>query len=172
LIEALPGIIIQVVRVGVQFGLGGLSNMGKRGRDFDFFAPSDMGPALASGIVLIAIIGGVALIIFSILWQVTFKFALPLLADNEGIGLGDCIKLSARAGWSNIGGIIVLAILEGLLALAGVIALCVGVFFVMPIIWAANALAFRMVFPDGPKNTTYNAPPDPQYYGSSFGQGT
>jgi hypothetical protein len=172
LIEALPGIIIQVARVGLQLGIGGLGNMGKGGRDFNFFAPSDMGPALASGIVIIALVAGLALIVFSIFWQVTFKFALPLLTDNEGIGLGDCIKLSARAGWSNFGGIFVLAILEGLLVLAGIIALCVGVFFVMPIIWAANALAFRMVFPDGPRNTPYNAPPNPEYYGGSFGQGT
>jgi uncharacterized membrane protein len=168
LIEALPGVIAQVLRFGVQ--MGNLGNMGRRGRGFDFFADSDMAPALAGGLIVIALVVGIAFFLFAVAWQITFKFALPLITEHD-MSIGDAIKTSASAGWSNIGGIILLVILQMLLVLAGVLALCVGVFFVIPIIWASNAMAYRMVFPDTNRGNFQNEPPRPDYYGSSFGQG-
>jgi uncharacterized membrane protein len=168
LIEALPGIVAQVVRLGVQFGDIG-SRRGRGG--YNFFAQSDMGPALAGGILIIAIIVGIGFFLFAIAWQITFKFALPILTENSDMGIGDVIKLSARAGWSNIGGIIVLVIFQALVVLIGVLALCIGVLFVIPIIWASNAVAYRMVFPESPQGGVYHEPPRPDYYGGSFGQG-
>ncbi len=126
---------------------------------------------MAGGLIVIAIIAGVGFLLFVIAWQITFKFALPILTDNDGLGIGEIIKLSARAGWSNIGGIIVLVILQTLVILVGVLALCVGVLFVIPVIWASNAIAYRMVFPESPQGGIYNEPPRPDYYGGSFGQG-
>jgi uncharacterized membrane protein len=84
----------------------------------------------------------------------------------------EALKLSARAGWSNVGGIIVLAILGFLVALVGVLALCIGVLFVMPIIIVAWAFAYRQVFPDsGPSPAYRYEPPSPDAYQGSFGQG-
>jgi len=120
--------------------------------------------------VIVALIATFGFVIFAFAWQITFKFALPLITDHN-LSIGEAISLSARAGWSNIGGIILLSILEGLVVFVGLLALCVGIFFVLPIIWAANAMAFRMVFPDAPQPAAYNEPPRPDYYGGSFGQG-
>ncbi|HEV7645233.1 MAG TPA: hypothetical protein VGO50_14915 [Pyrinomonadaceae bacterium] len=167
LIEAIPGILVQVIRFGAEMGNYGL----KRGRGFDFFAQSD-DMALAGGLIIIAIIAGVGFLLFAIAWQITFKFALPILTDNGDLGIGEIIKLSARAGWSNIGGIIVLVILQTVVVLIGALALCIGIFFVIPLIWASNAIAYRMVFPESPQGSgLYNEPPRPDYYGGSFGQG-
>ena len=62
-----------------------------------------------------------------------------------------------------------LFIFEFLLALAGVLALCIGIFFVIPIIYAANAFAYRQVFPWVRDNFNM-APPPPTAYGD-FGSG-
>ena len=89
---------------------------------------------------------------------------------EHDIGAIDAIKLSVRAATSNIGGLILLFILEFLVALVGLLALCIGIFFVIPIIYAANAFAYRQVFPLIEQNFNMNPPP-PGAYGSSFGSG-
>ena len=90
---------------------------------------------------------------------------------DQDVDVITAIKLSARAGWSNIGGIIVLAILLWLLSLLGILALCIGILFILPILYAAWTFAYRQVFPDlGPDNRQYTPPP-PDAYAGSFGQG-
>jgi hypothetical protein len=165
LIEAVPGILAQIFRVVVQVG-DAVTRQGGRAS-----SNSDIMPALAGGILIVALIGGLGFMLFAIAWHITFRFGLPLITEHD-LTLSEAIKLSARAGWSNVGGIILLSILEGLVVLAGIIALCVGFFFVLPILWAANAIAYRMVFPEpAQQQNVYNEPPRPDYYGGSFGQG-
>lgn len=168
LIEAVPGILAQIFRLVIQVG-DAVTRQGSRGVYSS--SNSDIMPALAGGILIVAIVGGLGFMLFAIAWHITFRFGLPLITEHD-LTLSEAIKLSARAGWSNIGGIILLSILEALVGLAGVIAICVGFFFVLPIIWAANVIAYRMVFPDiQPQQNIYNEPPRPDYYGGSFGQG-
>ena len=90
--------------------------------------------------VLFAMI--VSLVIHSL-----FLFAYPLIVDRKLSGL-DAIKLSYRAALQNLGGIIGLMLLMGGLGILGVLACYVGVFFVMPISFAAYAVAYRRVFPE------------------------
>ena len=117
---------------------------------------------IAGGIVIVIVLVALVAIVFSIAWGVTFQFALPIVIEHDITAI-EAIKLSASAGWSNLGGLILLFILQFLLVLVGVIALCFGVLFVLPIIFAATALAYRMVFPPGEDTLNYN-PPDPSAY--------
>lgn len=112
-------------------------------------------------IVLIAFLISVAIYIS------TF-FALQLIVEHNLSGI-DAIKLSASAAWSNLGGIILLFIVEFFMIIAGLLACIIGVIFISPVLYAANAFAYRQVFPqfDSPMQ---NVPPPPTEYGN-FGQG-
>ena len=114
--------------------------------------------------------GVVFFILLNIAWTITFMFALPLMAEHD-LSPIDAIKLSAKAGWGNLGGLVLLLILQFLICILGLLLLCVGVFFVIPIVYAATAFAYRQVFPmiDGPSFQT--TPPSPDVYGGSFGRG-
>lgn len=169
IIQSIPEIIGQIIRFSVDIGRIGLEGAGRRG---DFYqAPSDTFPvALASGMVMVIIIAALVLIVFGIVWRVLLFFAIPLAMEHD-LGPMDAMKLSARAAMSNVGGLIVLFIFEFLVALLGLLMLCIGIFFVMPIIYAANAFAYRQVFPMMFEQQFRSAPPPPDVYGGSFGRG-
>lgn len=163
LIAAIPEVIGQIFRVGFQVAGETMKNGGRNGR-------GDGMELLAGGFLIAAVVIGLVFTIGTIILRVSLYFAIPLIMDKK-LGVMDAIKLSARAAWKNIGGIILLAILEGLIALAGVLALCIGVLFVMPILFAANAFAYRQVFPDTQQNFQNVPPPPNAYGGGSFGYG-
>ncbi|HEX3101487.1 MAG TPA: hypothetical protein VHQ01_06845 [Pyrinomonadaceae bacterium] len=165
LIQAIPEIIGQILRVVVQFGQIGLN--GGRDRDFDFYAPKAP-ELLAGGLLIVVAIVALVLILFGVIWRVLLFFAIPIALERD-LSPVDAMKLSAKAAMSNLGGLIVLFIFEFLIALLGIIALCIGIFFVIPIIYAANAFAYRQVFPLIRQNFNM-APPPPNAYGD-FGQG-
>ncbi len=73
-------------------------------------------------------------------------FTFPLIVDRKLTSI-DAIKLSARAAMKNIGGIAGLIGVGFLLVLLGELALCIGVYFVIPILTATNLVAYRKVFP-------------------------
>jgi uncharacterized membrane protein len=169
LIQAVPGIIFQIFRFTTDmasiFSRRGIGN----GRG-DFFQSSQPNIGLAEGLSIMIIIVAVAFLIFSIFWGIAFFFAVPLAMEHN-LGPIEAIKLSASAGFSNAGGIILLFILSVLVALLGLIALCLGIFVAIPVIYAANAIAYRHVFPRL-SQSRWNTPPPPSAYGSTFGQGT
>lgn len=73
-------------------------------------------------------------------------FAFPLIIDKDLSGWNS-MRLSARAVWQNLGGVAGLWAVGFFVGLAGYLALCIGVYFAMPIIFAANVVAYRRVFP-------------------------
>ena len=166
LIQSIPEIIGQILRLFVNLGQLGLS--GSRGRNVQFLQSSGPDVALASGFLIIILIVAFIFIIFGVVWRVLLFFAVPLAMEND-LGPVEAIKLSAKAATSNIGGLIVLFIFEFLIALVGILALCIGIFFVIPILYAANAFAYRQVFPWIEQNFNM-APPPPTAYGD-FGSG-
>jgi len=173
LIQSIPSIIYQAFDIASRIGNFGIESMlndaGSRG---NFFQEGvDPRILFASGYFILILIIALVLMVFSILWAITFAFAIPIAMENESLSPIEALKLSARASWGNVGGIIVLAILSFLLALGGVIALCIGVFFVLPIIWVSWAFAYRQVFPDLSPTVFRNEPPPPDAYQGSFGQG-
>jgi|ERR1043166_5926391 uncharacterized membrane protein len=74
-----------------------------------------------------------------------FLFTYPLIVDRKLEGW-DAVKLSARAAWSNLGGIIVLTILIEVITLAGLLVCYVGALFCLPLIFAMISTAYRQVF--------------------------
>ncbi len=165
LTAAAPVIILQILNLFANFASMGMQMVaGRNGRDLG--APA----AVAGGLLIVVAIIAIVMVIISIIVQISLVFALPLLADNEGMSPVDAMKLSARAAWSNIGGLILLFILEFLIMMAGTFALCIGILFVLPIIYAANAFAYRQVFPDT-RQSFQNIPPPPTNYGENYGFG-
>ena len=73
-------------------------------------------------------------------------FCFPLIVDR-GLSSWDSIKLSARATMKNLKGIGGMIGLNFLMALAGLLVFCVGIYLVIPLITASNLVAYRKVFP-------------------------
>ncbi len=88
-------------------------------------------------------------------------FCFPLIVD-KGISSWDSMKLSARAVLKNLGGIGGLIAVNFGLALLGELAFCVGIYLMIPIITAANLVAYRKVFPATADRLLH--PPSPDAY--------
>jgi hypothetical protein len=88
-------------------------------------------------------------------------FCYPLIVDR-GLSSWESMKLSARAVLKNLGGIGGMILVNFGLFLLGELAICVGVYLVIPLITAANLVAYRKVFP---AMTVRNSnPPPPNVY--------
>lgn len=96
--------------------------------------------------------------IVSLIIHSLFLFAYPLIVDRKLSGW-EAIKTSFRASTKNIGGILGLILLNVGLGIVGVICCYVGVFFVMPVSFAAYAAAYRQVFPEIPASLSTPPPP-------------
>ncbi len=162
-VQAIPGIIWQVADTAMNISTRVWTASGSSAQT------SDAEALLIGGFAAVYVIFAIVMFIVTIAWAISFAFAIPLAAEND-IGPIEALKLSARAGWSNLGGIIVTAILMTLIAILGVLALCIGIFFVLPLFFATWAFAYRQVFPSTePMFPT--GPPPPTAYGGSYGRG-
>ena len=101
------------------------------------------------------------IITVSLVVEIFFMFAFPLVADRKMPGL-DAVKLSFKAGRANMGGILGLMLLNALFVILGILACIVGVYFYLPIAIASQAVAYRRVFPDLGQLGQYPPPPPPQ----------
>jgi hypothetical protein len=95
-----------------------------------------MGIPLALAILLVSLVQSLAL------------FAYPLTMER-GLSGAESIKLSARAVWANLGGIFGLLALQFVVAIGGLLLCGIGVYLVMPLLFAMVAVAYRQVFPNG-----------------------
>ena len=98
------------------------------------------------------------LMIVSIVVEIFFMLAYPLVADRRMSGL-DAVKLSIRAAKANLGGIIGLLLLNGLFGFVGFLCCVVGVYFYLPVAYAAHFVAYRRIFPA--IRTPFPTPPPP-----------
>ena len=115
-----------------------------------------VGAFLVVGIIDLLVL--IALVCFHTL----LTFALPLIVDRN-LGAVDAMKTSARAVWANVGGIAGLILVNIGLGLVGYIALCIGIYFVIPIIIAGNVVAYRRVFPSLESRAPINPTPPDSY---------
>lgn len=93
-------------------------------------------------------------------------FAYPLIVERNMKGW-DAFRLSARAAWANLGGAVGLIAVEFVLGfLAYVLTFFIfglGIYLVMPIMFAGVLVAYRKVFPPvQPSN--FNVPPPPSAF--------
>lgn len=97
----------------------------------------------------------------SIIIEIFFMFAFPLIADRKMSGL-DAVKLSFKAARANMGGLIGLMLLNALFGFVGFLCCIIGVYFYVPVMIASQAVAYRRVFPDIGQFSEYPPPPPPQ----------
>ncbi len=84
--------------------------------------------------------------IFGLIAQSLFLFTYQLIVDQGITGL-ESLRLSARAVWHNLGGVIGLALLDMVLMFLGFLCCWIGIFFVLPIVVASKFGAYQKVFP-------------------------
>ncbi|MEP6703455.1 MAG: hypothetical protein ABJB34_01495 [Acidobacteriota bacterium] len=167
LIQAIPGIIFQIVQY--TFNLASLVG-GSRTSGSDFYQSSGAAPTLLqAGALTGTIIVFVGYFIFQMIWNAALIFAIPLVVERN-VSIGEAIRLSFSAVFSNVGGLILLAILNGLVGLLGFLAFCFGIFVAIPVTFAAYTVAYRHVFPYLEPSNINMSPPPPEAYGN-FGQG-
>jgi len=106
----------------------------------------------------IEIVFVVVLLTIKIVIESLFLFAFPLVVDRKLSGL-EAIKLSIKAARANLGGVAGLVLLNEAIAIVGAFCCIVGIYFVLPVTFAADAVAYRRVFPEGFQN--FASPPPP-----------
>jgi hypothetical protein len=102
------------------------------------------------------------MMVLLILVSVIFTFAYPLIVDRRLSGV-EAVKLSIRAAFANFWRLLGLLMMTGLMSFVGVLFCYVGAFLVMPISFAAIAIAYEQVF--GLGEFQPNLPPPPPTFG-------
>lgn len=118
-----------------------------------------------AGVVGAFVVVGIIDLVFLILmvcFHTLLTFSFPLIVDRN-LGAIDAMKTSARAVWQNLGGVAGLVVVNFAMVFVGYLALCIGMYFVIPIMIAGNAVAYRRVFPSLEARTNL-APPPPDSY--------
>jgi hypothetical protein len=88
----------------------------------------------------------VVVVVIATLIGTLFIFTYPLIVDRRLSAL-DAIRTSIRAVRANFGGVLGLVALNTALGLVGMLFCYVGAILVMPVSFAAWAVAYRQVFP-------------------------
>jgi uncharacterized membrane protein len=101
-----------------------------------------MAPFFAFIIIFVLVV-----IVLSLIVGAFFIFTYPLIIDRKLSGV-DAVKTSIRAAAGNLSGVFGLMLLTTLLGIVGVFLCYVGAFLMMPVSFAAWAMAYRQVFPD------------------------
>ncbi|HKO42943.1 MAG TPA: hypothetical protein VJU84_06630 [Pyrinomonadaceae bacterium] len=94
--------------------------------------------------------------------SVLFTFAYPLIAERRLSGM-NAIKLSFRAARPNFWRLLALNLLNGLMVIGGMFLCYVGIFLVLPITFAALAIAYERVLGLGEFRPNL-PPPPPTFY--------
>ena len=116
---------------------------------------------------LVAVIGisfavDLVFMVFMVCLHTLLIFSFPLIVDKN-LSAFQAMKTSARAVWANLGGVAGLFGVGFILCLLGMMAACVGIYFVIPLMMGANTLAYRKIFPAQGESQNFN-PPSPNYY--------
>lgn len=88
-------------------------------------------------------------------------FTYPLIVEHNLSGM-NAFKLSAKAAWANLGGVVSLILCQFGLAFVGYLACGIGLYFTLPIMWAGVFVAYQKVFPR-PSQTFLDPPPPTAY---------
>ncbi len=87
-------------------------------------------------------------------------FAVPLIADRN-VGAVEAISMSFRAARRNLGGIVLVMLLQFAIIVAGLLVFCIGIILVIPLYHAVEVAAYRQVFG---KEAIESGPPAPDQY--------
>lgn len=153
----LPGLIATIIMVVPMFIVLGFIYA-------PFIAAAVMGSKLSESELMGLLLGAVAIdlvfIVVMICFHTLLMFTFPLMVDRN-LGAFEAMKTSAKGVWKNLGGIAGFYGVAFVLSLVGALTCGLGTYFVLPIILAGTAVAYRKIFP---KQNDYNQPPAPGYY--------
>lgn len=124
---------------------------------------SQLGEAGMMGLLIAAVAFDFVLIILMTCFHTLLMFSFPLIVDRN-LSAIQSMKTSAKAVWKNMGGVVGLIAVNFGLMILGYLALCIGVYFVIPIMMAGNVVAYRKVFPSLNPGS-FNPPPPNLYRG-------
>lgn len=113
------------------------------------------------GALIVEVVVAVAMVCFHTL----LIFAFPLIVDRQLSGF-EAVKTSARAVLKNLGGVAGLVGVSFLISIVGYLALCIGLYFVIPIMVAGFTVAYRKVFPAVDPLNRNNPPPPNAFRGA------
>ena len=102
------------------------------------------------------------LIVLMVCFHTLILFAFPLIIDR-GFGGFKSMTLSMKAVWKNLGGVTGLIAVQMGLTILGMIPCGLGIYFLVPVMMAANAAAYRRIFP-AQNAPVWAAPPPPNAY--------
>ena len=118
-------------------------------------------PAAMLGVMAMFAVFWLVMIIIIVFVSIGFTFSYPLIVDRK-LQAMDAIKWSFKAAMANFWRILGMTLLTGLLSFAGLLLCYVGVFLVLPIQYAAIAVAYEKVFGlSNPEDFVSNLPPPP-----------
>lgn len=100
---------------------------------------------MAAVVILLAVGGFLLILLASVLVGLLFSFTFPLIVDRGLSGL-EAVKLSWRAAWANIWGLVGLGLATFALSLAGLCFCYIGAFLVMPITFGVHWITYERVF--------------------------
>ena len=145
------GFLLVGATVGISaFGMGMLVKDGK----FD--------PSILGGLFLVIFLFAIVYILINLFISILTTFVYPLVAQRNLSG-GEALMLSAKSGLGNIGGLILLSLLLGLMAIGGILVCGVGILFVLPIMLASVFAAYQSVFGKTGGFYQQNPPPPPNF---------
>lgn len=110
------------------------------------------------GAVIVEIIFAIVMVCFHTL----IMFAFPLIVDKK-ISAWQAMKVSSKGVWANLGGVASLFGVGFLVTFVGLMLFCVGIYLIMPLVLAAQVVAYRKVFP-GRLEPEFTPPPAPGMY--------
>lgn len=122
---------------------------------------SRLSPDEFMGIMFGALAVDVVLAVLMTCFHTLLMFSFPLIVDRN-LGALEAVTTSAKAVWRNLSGVAGLIGVGIVLSLFGIITCGLGMYFIMPIMLAGYAVAYRKIFP-AQSNRNYN-PPTPDYY--------
>lgn len=115
------------------------------------------------GVFLMIIVFWLVVVFVVMLISIGFMFVYPLIVDRGLTGF-DAVKLSFKAAMANFWGLLGLVFLNFLLNLAGVLLCVVGVYLLMPVGYAAIAVAYEQVFGLREGEIQPDVPPPPPVF--------
>ena len=157
LLHTVP-IIAVIVPAYLLFYVGMFVSMAAAGNS------NEPNPAAFMGVMGMFLLFWLVVMLVILVLTIGFTFAYPLIVDRKLSGF-DAVKLSFKAAFANFWRLLGLLLITGFMNVLGVLACYVGVFFVMPIGYAAIAKAYEQVFgiSDGMEMAS-NVPPPPPVF--------
>lgn len=132
-----------------------------------FVMAAVMGQRMSQDELMAMMVGVLAVdfvfIVIMVCFHTLLMFAFPLIVDRQMGGIA-AMKTSIKSVWKNLSGVAGLVGVNFLLTILGYAALCIGLYFVIPVMIAGTAVAYRKVFPRTP-SSEYLPPPPSAYPG-------